>query len=356
MSERSSRETVSPPAMMRAQMLHRPGELELVDVPRPSAGPGEVILRVRAALTCGTDVKLFLRGHPIFPTPTLFGHEYAGEAAEVGAGVHGFKEGDALMTVPTAPCGECYYCQHGDENLCGAIKRDYVVGGFGEYVRLPAPVVRRNTFRKPSSISFAEAALLEPLSCVVHGLAMVPLAPDATVVLLGAGAISLLHLLAVRALGIDNVAVVGRGEKRLEQARHIGATAAIAGGAENAADAIARITGGRGADVVVECTGQAAVWESAPALARRGGWVILFGGCAAGTQVSFDAHRMHYDQVRLVSPFHFTPRDVAQAHELLVGGKIGGGRLISAEYGLEDLPLALARHRRGEGIKYAVVP
>lgn len=355
MGESKASAALTPAPLMRAQLLHRPGEMELVHLPRPVAGPGDIVLRVRAALTCGTDVKTFLRGHPIFPTPTLFGHEFAGEAAEIGSGVTRFKEGDALMTVPTAPCGECYYCRSGDGNLCDAIKRDYVVGGFGEYLKLPARVVNINAFHKPAALRFREAALLEPLSCVVHGLDMVPLRPQFTVVLLGAGAISLLHLLALRAMGVDRVIVVGRGEKRLKWARQFGATHVLGGGVEHASEPLLELTDGRGADVVIECTGQPAVWEAAPALARRGGWVILFGGCASGTRVSFDAHRLHYDQVRLVSPFHFTPDAVRRAHDLLVSGQLDGSALISGEFPLEELPTALDVHRRGEGIKYAVV-
>ena len=337
-------------------MLHRPGEMELVEVPRPKAGPGEIVLRVQAALTCGTDVKTFLRGHPIFPTPTLFGHEFAGEVAEIGAGVGAFAEGDAVMTVPTAPCGECYYCGHGDENLCDAIKRDYVVGGFGEYLLLPRRVVETNTFAKPDELSFAEAALLEPLSCVVHGLEMVPLRPDSSIALLGAGAISLLHLLAARAMGVENVFVIGRREERLEQARRLGASQVIGGGAEEAVPALLELTGGRGADIVIECTGQLLVWEAAPGLARRGGWVVLFGGCPLGSRVVFDTHRLHYDQVRIVSPFHFTPRAVQHARDFLVERRLDGSGLISGEYSLAELPIALDRHRRGDGFKYAVVP
>lgn len=344
------------PRLMLAQMLHRPGEMELVSLERPEAGPGEILLRVRAGLTCGTDVKTFLRGHPIFPTPTLFGHEFSGQVAAVGRGVSAFRPGDAVMAVPTAPCGECYLCRQGDENLCDAIKRDYAVGGFGEYLKLPARVVQRNVFPKPASLDFAEAALLEPLSCVVHGLDMVPIRPHFTVVLIGAGAVSLLHLLTLRAMGVERVVVVGRGARRVAFAQVLGAAAGITGGAAAAAEAVKALSEGRGADVVIECTGRVDVWEAAPALARRGGWVVLFGGCAVGTRASFDTYRMHYDQVRLVSPFHFTPDAVRRAYELLASGRISGAPLISGRYPLAQLPAALERHRNGEGLKFAVEP
>jgi L-iditol 2-dehydrogenase len=342
--------------VMRTQVLVKPGCVELAELPRPQAGPGEIVLRVRAALTCGTDVKAFIRGHPKFPMPTPFGHEFAGEVAEVGKGAQGFREGDAIMTTPSAPCGACYLCRHGDENLCDAIMADYVLGGYGEYVRLPARLVQRNTFQKPPALDFSEAALLEPLSCVAHGLTMVPLRPDDTVAIIGAGAIGLLHLMALHASGIENVIVVGRGEERVARARRLGARTAVAGGVDGAREIVLASTEGRGADVVIECTGQVAVWEAAPSLARKGGFVVLFGGCPGGSTATFDTARLHYDQIRLISPFHFTTRAVRRAFELLASGTIDGRQLLSGEFSLEALVDALNRHERGDGIKYVIRP
>lgn len=342
--------------MMRGHVLVRPGVLELRELPRPRAEPDGVVVRVRAALTCGTDLKAYLRGHPKFPMPTPFGHEFAGELAEVGAEVRGLREGDAIMAAPTAPCGNCYYCQREQENLCEQVMDTMVHGAYAEYVKLPGAVVRTNLYAKPRALSFAEAALLEPLACVLHGLAQVRLRPDDTVVLIGAGAIALLHLLVLRARGVRRVAVVARSAARATHARTLGAEAVWPVGAEAAHAPVLELTRGRGADVVIECTGQEAVWECAPALARRGGQVVLFGGCPTGSVVRLDTHRLHYDQVSLTSPFHFTPRDVRAAYELLSSGQFGGAALITAEYPLERLTEALDRQRRGEGAKFAIVP
>ena len=330
--------------------------MSLCELPRPIPGPGEVVLRVHAALTCGTDIKTFLRGHPKFPTPTLFGHEFAGEIAAVGAGVRGFREGDAVMAVPSAPCGSCYFCVRDQENLCATVMDAYALGGFAEFVRLPAHVVGLNVYPKPAGVSFPVAALLEPLACVVHGLESVPLRSDDTVVLLGAGAISLLHLLTVRALGIEHVVVVGRRPARADHARQLGATEVFAGDLDVARERVRGRTGGRGADVVVECTGQVEVWEAAPGFARRGGTVVLFGGCPPGSHVSVDTQRLHYDQLRVISPFHFTPRTVRRAYELLTSTGFAGHALISGVYPLTQLPQALDAHQRGDGIKFAVLP
>ncbi len=346
----------APRAAMRAHLLVRPGQIRLAELERPVAGPDEVVVRVRAALTCGTDLKAFLRGHPKFPMPTPFGHEFSGEVAEIGGKVNGFREGDPVMAVPTAPCGQCYYCRRGDENLCDVVMNEYVLGAYAEFVKLPSRIVSLNLFPKPARLSFPEAALLEPLSCVVHGLSMVPLRPDAKVVIIGAGAIGLLHLLVLRAHGIEDVIVVGRGNKRVRKAREVGAHVVLEGGAEHALEPVLELTGGRGADIVIECTGQVEVWNVAPSLARRGGWVVLFGGCASGTVARFDTHRLHYDQVRLVSPFHFTPRAVRRAYDLLAGGTVVAHGLISGEFPLDALEQALICHYQGEGIKYAIIP
>jgi len=341
---------------MLGHVLVRPGRLELREVPRPRPDRDGVVVRVRAALTCGTDLKAYLRGHPKFPMPTLFGHEFAGEVAEVGADVRGLRAGDAVMAAPTAPCGACYYCARQQENLCEQVMATMALGAYAEYIKLPGSIVRTNLYAKPGALPYAEAALLEPLACVLHGLAQISLRPDDTVVLIGAGAIALLHLLVLRARGVGRVAVVARSPTRAAQARALGADAVLPVDADAARAPVLELTRGRGADVVIECTGQLAVWEVAPHLARRGGQVVLFGGCATGTVVRFDTQRLHYDQVAVASPFHFTPRDVRAAYELLSAGTFGGEALVAAEYPLEQLGEALDRQRRGEGAKFAIVP
>lgn len=341
---------------MQAHILVRPGEIALRDLPRPTPGPDDVVVRVRAALTCGTDIKALLRGHPKFPMPTPFGHEFSGEIAEVGARVRGFHEGDAIMAVPTAPCGHCYYCGRRQENLCDTVMETMVLGAYAEYIKLPARIVATNVYPKPPALPFAVAALLEPLSCVLHGLEGVALRPDDRVILIGAGAISLLHLITLRAMGVSHVAVLGRRSNRAHHARALGAEEVFTEGVLTAREQVMAYTHGRGADVVIECTGQVEVWEAAPTLARRGGHVILFGGCPPGTSVRLDTQRLHYDQLQIASPFHFTPRAVSRAYELLVGDNFAGRTLISGTYPLKDLPEALREHQRGDAIKFAIVP
>jgi L-iditol 2-dehydrogenase len=341
---------------MLAHLLLEPGKISYEEVETPVPGPGEVVVRVSTALTCGTDLKAFLRGHPKFPMPTLFGHEFAGDVAFAGKGVRGFREGDAVMAVPTAPCKTCYYCQHEQENLCTTIMDRMVLGAYAEYVKLPAEVVETNMFRKDASLGYAEAALLEPLSCVVHAIDRLQVRPDDTVLIIGAGAISLLHLLVLKSRGVHDVIVLGRRQYRAQAAIDLGAKVILASEPHQALAEILETTNGRGADVVIECTGQPTVWEQAIHYARRGGTVVLFGGCPSGTRVSFDTARLHYDQITLMSPFHFTPRDVRKAQQLLGEGRIDGRPLITGTYSFPELHQVLALLQQGQGIKYALVP
>lgn len=341
---------------MLGTVLVRPGTIELREFPRPRPDSDGVVVRVRAALTCGTDLKAFLRGHPKFPMPTLFGHEFAGELAEVGSEVRGLHAGDPIMAAPTAPCGTCYFCDRAQENLCEQVMDTMVLGAYAEYVKLPGSVVRTNLYAKPRALPYAEAALLEPLACVLHGIDRIPIRPDDTVVLVGAGAIALLHLLVLRVRGVERVVVVARNAARAVQAKALGAAEILGVSAEDARPSVLELTQGRGADVVIECTGQVAVWELAPALARRGGQVVLFGGCPTQSVVRFDTNRLHYDEVSVSSPFHLTPRAVRASYEMLSSGAFGGAALIAAEYPLERLGEALERQRRGDGAKFAIVP
>ncbi|MBI4531715.1 MAG: alcohol dehydrogenase catalytic domain-containing protein, partial [Candidatus Latescibacteria bacterium] len=177
---------------MLAHILVEPGRLELMEVETPKAGPGEIVVKIRSALTCGTDLKAFRRGHPMMPMPTRFGHEFAGDVAEVGESVTGFTIGDPVMAVHTYPCLTCYYCLRGLENLCESVMQTMVLGAYAEYMKLPTEIVRHNVYRKHDILSSIEAAILEPLACVMCGIDQITVREDDTVLIVGAGAIGLM--------------------------------------------------------------------------------------------------------------------------------------------------------------------
>jgi L-iditol 2-dehydrogenase len=340
----------------RQAVLVEPGRLELRDVVPPHPGPGELVIQIRCALSCGTDLKTFRRGHPLWKLPIAFGHEFSGVVAECGAGVSAFKNGDEVMAAPTAPCGICFFCQHGQENLCADAVGRMVLGAYADRLLLPAHVVARNTFIKPAGLPFEEAALLEPLSCVVHAQEMARPEKSETVVIIGGGAFGLLHLLVLKAAGVREVAVVGRGAERLKWAGEMGADRVIDARSDDAVAEIARLNSGFGPDLVIECTGQVDGWHDAFARVRRGGRVVFFGGCPVNTALSVDTRRMHYDNLTLIAPFHFRPRDVRKAYELLCSGRIGAGRIINARRRLNELGEVFAMLERGAVLKCAVIP
>jgi L-iditol 2-dehydrogenase len=340
----------------RQALLVEPGRLELREYVAPRPSTGELLIQIRCALSCGTDLKTFQRGHPMWKTPMPLGHEFSGVVLEAGEGVTAFKPGDAIMAAPTAPCGICFYCQHGQENLCDAAVGRMVHGGYADTLLLPAHVVARSTFIKPADLPFEEAALLEPLACVVHAQEMARPEKNETVVIIGGGAFGLLHMLVLKAAGVREVVVVGRGAERLQWAKDLGADRVVDAHSVDAAAEIARLNSGFGPDLAIECTGHIEGWQDALARVRRGGRVVFFGGCAAGTALSVDTRRMHYDNLTLMAPFHYRPRDVRRAYELLAGRALNAGAIVNARKRLGELAEVFEMLERGVVLKCAVIP
>ena len=340
----------------RQMVLLEPGKMEMRDFTPPHPGPGEILLRVKCALTCGTDLKFFRRGHPLFEMPKPFGHEFSGIVEETGQGVSRFKAGDAVIAAPTAPCGRCFYCKREQENLCPDLMSTMVWGAYADYLLLPARVVDRNTFPKPADLPFAQAALLEPLSCVLHAQEAARPEKLETVLVIGAGAFGLLHLLALKDLGVCTVVVAGRHDHRLRAASDLGADRVIDVDRDEAAAEVARLNHGFGPDLVIEATGDLSGWHEAVGYVRRGGRVVFFGGCPANTFLTVETRRIHYDNLTLIGPFHFRPRDVRRAADLLVAGSLDAGRIIDGHRSLEDLEEVFCQLQQGAFLKCAIVP
>jgi L-iditol 2-dehydrogenase len=323
------------------------GRFEERDLPQPVAGPGEVVLKVRAALTCGTDLKLLARGHPRISLPVTMGHEACGEIIEIGAGVEGFATGDRVVPGISGPCGECGECERGFENLCATGHADRSWGAFAEFLRIPAGVVAGNLHPVPPGLSDEIAAFLDPLASVLHGWRR--LAPArGTLLVYGAGALGLLWAATARAQGVPAIVAGRDNARRLETARGYGARVIdLERDAPNSAGL---------SDMAVDCTGDAEVWQRLADLVKPGGKVLLFGGCAPGATVSWDAARLHYSEISLLGSFHYTPDEARAAIEMLASGEIDAGPLVSGRGSLSDLPRFLDAQKRRDGIRYAVFP
>ncbi len=346
---------------MQAVVLYGQEDLRLETVAIPSAAPGEVVLRVGAALTCGTDLKVYRRGYhaAMLTPPCLFGHEVAGTVADAGQGA-GFAVGERVVALNSAPCGECYFCRKDQPNLCSDLL--FNNGAYAEFVRVPARIVAKNTLRVPDGMPLEHAALTEPLACVVNGMEQTGARAGDTVVVVGAGPIGLMFLSVARSVGCRIIAVVKRADQ-VANARRFGAEEVVRIG--EGVDAVAAVRAltedGVGADVVVECVATPRSWEDAVAMVRKGGVVNLFGGPPSGTAVTFDTNRLHYGDITLKASFHHTPATCRRAFALIRDGVVRAEDFITARAGLGDVPDVFRRMlvRSAEGvldIKTAILP
>ena len=348
------------PQTMRGAVLLGPEEIEVRDVPVPRPGTGEILLRVEAATTCGTDVKVFKRGgHPrMLTVPTLFGHEMAGHVAAIGNGVTGVAEGDRVVVANSAPCLECDYCRMGRENLCEDLH--YLNGAFADYLLVPERFVERNTYRIPDGLSFERAAMTEPLACVLHGIDACDLESYSAlgpvdVVVFGGGPIGLLFVAALSMAG-HRPLLADPNESRLETARRLGAASTLQierGGGQ--ADRIrAASPDGKGVWIAVDATGVPGVWLDAISSVRPGGLVNLFGGCAPGTSIPLDTHLVHYSELTVKGVYHHRPKTVRRALDLLADPAFPADMLISGEVAVDNVEEALRQMMRKEALKMVV--
>lgn len=302
---------------MIAARFWAPRDVRIEQVAEPTPGPGEVVLRVDAALTCGTDAKCYRRGHPVLlgPAPARFGHEYAGTVVACGEGAP-FAEGDVVCGVNSAPCEVCPACVAGREELCSDLY-PLLNGAYAEQLCVPARIARVNLHRVPDGVAPEVAAAIEPLACAVHGADDAGAGPGQRIAILGRGPLGRLLALACEARG---------------------ATAELLGRGEGA---------NRGYETVIEAAGTPEAWAQAIDLAAPGGTVVLFGGLPRETVVPVDSYRLHYEALTLRGSFHHRPRDVRAALALLADGASSIARVITHEFALADVVEPL---RRGAGL------
>ncbi len=345
---------------MLAVRFYKPGELKAEQVPIPEPAAGELVVKNHVALTCGTDVKMFRRGHPLAKPPQIMGHEFAGTVSAVGTGVENFKMGMKVVAANSAPCNKCFYCSMHQPNLCEHLDESIVgftwPGSYAEYVRIPERIVRQNTFQVPDGIALDSVASLEPLACVVHGWDLVGDMPNGTAIIIGGGPIGLLHAQLARLNGANQVVLCDVVPQRLREAEKLGVNVTINSASENLLDRVLSLTNRRGADIVVEAVGRRETWESTIGLVRTGGTVLLFGGCPSGTMVSFDAEKIHYGELHVQGAFHHTPAAVERAFRLIVSGQVSIAPLISHEMPLERAEEALQLMGDGRALKVALRP
>jgi L-iditol 2-dehydrogenase len=342
---------------MIAAVLYGKENLQIESVSVPKIGDGDVLVRVQAALTCGTDVKVFRRGYHarMIVPPALFGHELAGDIVAMGKDVRGFRVGQRVVAANSAPCLECFYCKRGNENLCDDLL--FNNGAYAEYIRIPARIVERNMYEIPGHVSYQDAALVEPLACVLRGLDETSIRPGDTVAVLGLGPIGLMFVRLAKAYGARVIAL-GRRKTQLDRAGKMGADELlISGETSETVQRIRDLTEGRGADVAIEAVGHPDVWETAVRSLRRGGTVNFFGGCPNDSRIELDTALMHYSEITCKASFHHTPAHIRKALDFVSRGVITGRDFVNRVEPLTNL-LEVMRHLMSHNghLKTAIIP
>jgi len=336
-------------------VFHGPGDLRPEELPVPVPGPGEVVLKIDAALTCGTDVKTLRRGHPVMipRIPTVFGHEFAGTVSAVGAGVS-MREGDRVVAANSAPCGACPPCRAGRPNLCDDLL--FVNGAYGEFIALPPRLVSENVVPLAASLPAERAAFAEPLACALLAIERARVEAGQTVVVFGHGPLGCLLGMLAMSRGA-RVVMVGKSGWRFDRLKHLRFARWLdATATADVVEDIRGLTAGRGAEVVVEATGRPEVWEQAVDAVGRGGTVVFFGGCAPGTSIRLDTRRAHYEELTLLGAFHHTPGTIRRAVEALQSGALVPDSLITHRMRLDEVGRALDLMARGEALKVLIEP
>ncbi len=345
---------------MFAQFYYEPGILRGIKTPTPHASAGEAVVRVQVTLTCGTDLKIYRRGHTLVNPPQILGHEFTGTIAKVGSGVKRFKEGDRVVAVNSAPCRHCFYCRHGQPNLCATINEKLLgfslPGAYAEYVKIPSHILAQNTYPLPEDTAAEQMAMLEPLSCAMHGSDASGMQEGDIVAVIGGGPMGLMHVALAKAKNAGRVICVDHHDSRLEVARQLGADLTVAATGVGAVEAVREMTEGRGADIVIEATGHMEGWSRGFEMVRKGGTVLFFGGCPTGTVIPFGTGKIHYGDLTLKGSFHHTPKSVKRAYELLARGKLKLAPLISRRLPMSDAEQALQMMAKGEALKVALIP
>lgn len=343
---------------MKAVLFYGPQDIRYEETRIKPLEKGEILVKIQAALTCGTDVKTFRRGHPVLikNIPSGFGHEFSGIVEKVADDVKNVKAGDRVVCANSAPCGECFYCKRGEYNLCENL--NLLNGAYAEYIVVPERIVKKNTLILPPSLPFEKAAFSEPLANVVHGVERTGIKAGDSVGIIGIGPIGLMLARLCKLKGA-RVIVAGRNPIKLKLAEEFAHADEIVDLKKYSNPEIIFKDFSdekKGLDVAIECVGMPEIWELIFSCVRPGGTVHFFGGCKSGSKVCFDTTKMHYGDMRLMSVFHHTPKYFRQALDLIASGDIEVDKLITAELPLDKVEYAMQQHIAGNAIKFLIKP
>lgn len=344
---------------MRAAVLHAPGNFGLTEIPTPTPGPDEVLLRVEATTLCGTDLRLISGAKTAGVRPgVVLGHEIAGRVESVGENVDGYPVGAQATVSIVVSCNHCANCLAGREHFCENLELfGYGIdGGLAEYLLVPARAVASGNVILTPEMPARTLCLAEPLSCVLNGASQFNTQPGETVVVLGAGPIGLLHTQLARLQGASNVIVTNRSARRRALALALGATHAVDPTSEDVAAVVSEVTNGRGADVVIVAIGALDLANQALELAGTGGRVNYFAGFPKGSTAVMDPNLIHYKELVVTGGSNARRSDVHRAVQVLASGAIDADKIVTHTFALDDVDQAIEAVENKLGVKVCVEP
>ena len=348
---------------MLALRFYAPEDLRLEDVPEPTCGTDEVKIRVKNCSTCGTDVKIRKNGHQNLTPPRIIGHEIAGEVVEVGSGVAGdWKPGDRVQVIAAVPCGKCHECRKGWMAVCQnqtSVGYQYD-GGFAEYMIVPREVLAVDGMNRiPDGVGFAEASAAEPFACAINAQEQLGIEPGDDVVIFGAGPIGCMHVRIARGVhGAGRIILVDINSERLKMSADAVQPDVVINASEvNIVEEILKLTGGRGADVIITATPATITQEQAVSMAARNGRISFFGGLPkTNPTITLDSNLVHYRQLHIHGANGSAPEHNRRALDYIASGEVPVADLITRRIRLRDVMDAFGIVERGEAIKVTVEP
>jgi L-iditol 2-dehydrogenase len=318
---------------MRVAMYYNNSDVRLEEMDKPNIGPGEILVKIIASGICGSDV---LEWYRIKKAPLVLGHEISGEIVEIGEGVTGFQPGDRVFANHHVPCNTCHYCLSGKHTVCETLHTtQFYPGGFAEYVRVPAINVDRGTFILPPGVSYEEGSFVEPLACVIRGQRVAGLKPEQTILILGSGVSGLLHLICARAAGAGRIIMTDINEYRLNMAKECGATAVV-NGRENVSERVRELNNGRGADLVIICTGAYPAFIQGLESVDRGGTVLCFATTDPGVDIPIPVNDFWRNGITVLPSYANSGYDAKVAINLLENKMVDVTRIVTHRFGLAD--------------------
>ena len=345
---------------MRAVVLSGPNQFAPAEIEKPQIGPDEILLEMKAAAICGTDMRI-LTGKKTKGVryPSVIGHEFCGVIAEVGADVKGYEVGEKVAVANVIPCHHCSSCLRGRTNACLDRKAiGYELdGGFEEYIRIPSICIENgNVVKLPEYMSYQAGALIEPLSCCIRGLKNAGTGFNDDVLIVGAGPIGLFHLQLSKIAGARKVIVSEPNEQRRKVALELGADLVVDPTKEDLPAIVDRETNGQGMDVIVMAIGVPALVNSTLKLCKRGGTVNLFAGFAGTGESTVEVNTIHYNEINVNGSTAYKLEDYLAAAEMIKSGKIDADKIVTHRFKIEDFQKAYDVCVAGTGLKVIIEP